>query len=135
METNNLISHVGGVFIYSKNPEKLAKWYEDYLCMKFDSTGGDSPYCYKSYYYNDIDSGKKAYIAWAILRAKESEIITGISFCINYRVLDLEKTVAHLKSMGAEVNTIEVYPEGKFARTNDIDGNLIELWEDTSLYK
>ena len=133
MEKNKLISNIGGVFIYSKNPAKLAKWYEENLCMEFDNMGGDSTFCYNSYNYIDIESGKKASVAWAILRAKNSDVISGKSFCINYRVLDLEKTVKHLKSLGNEVKEIEVYPEGKFSWTNDIEGNLIELWEDTTL--
>nr|NQU92050.1 hypothetical protein [Bacteroidota bacterium] len=51
---------------------------------------------------------------------------------VNYRVIDLEKTVGHLKEYGVEPTEIEVYPEGKFAWCEDPEGNHIELWEDTS---
>jgi predicted enzyme related to lactoylglutathione lyase len=54
-------------------------------------------------------------------------------FTINLRVYDVEKIVDHLEKCGAKVKGIEVYDEGKFAWTEDLDGNHIELWEDTNI--
>ena len=49
---------------------------------------------------------------------------------INFRVRDLDKIAAQLRANGAtvEVNP-EAYPNGRFARTHDPEGNPIELWQ------
>lgn len=133
MSKNNFVSNIGGVFIYSKNPERLAEWYNIHLLIDFEKTGKDSPYCYKSFYYKDSDNGIKYYIAWAIMKMKDTDETSNKSFCINYRVNDLSEVVKHLRSLKVPVKEIEIYPEGKFVWINDIDGNKIELWEDTSV--
>ena len=49
---------------------------------------------------------------------------------INFRVRDLDAMVAQLEAAGiaVEVNA-ETFPNGRFARTHDPEGNPIELWE------
>jgi predicted enzyme related to lactoylglutathione lyase len=49
---------------------------------------------------------------------------------INFRVRDLDAMVAQLRAAGVEVSVdAEVYPNGRFARLRDPEGNGIELWE------
>jgi glyoxylase I family protein len=49
---------------------------------------------------------------------------------INFRVADLDATVAELRARGIDVTIdAEVYPNGRFARLRDPEGNPIELWE------
>ena len=49
---------------------------------------------------------------------------------INFRVRDLDKIVAQLRTAGIDVEVdSEVYPNGKFARLCDPEGNPIQLWE------
>jgi predicted enzyme related to lactoylglutathione lyase len=49
---------------------------------------------------------------------------------VNFRVRDLDAMVAQLRAAGiaAAVNK-QHYPNGRFARLHDPEGNLIELWE------
>ena len=49
---------------------------------------------------------------------------------VNFRVRDLAAMVAQLRVAGMEVEVDpEVYPNGRFARLRDPEGNPIELWE------
>jgi predicted enzyme related to lactoylglutathione lyase len=49
---------------------------------------------------------------------------------INFRVNDLDAMVEQLKVAGIEVKVDpEEYPNGRFARLHDPEGNPVELWE------
>jgi len=49
---------------------------------------------------------------------------------INFRVRDLNAMVAQLRAAGiAVVLDPQSYPNGRFARLHDPEGNPIELWE------
>jgi predicted enzyme related to lactoylglutathione lyase len=49
---------------------------------------------------------------------------------VNFRVGDLAAMIAQLQSAGIVVELDpEPYPNGRFARLQDLEGNPIELWE------
>lgn len=49
---------------------------------------------------------------------------------VNFRVRNLDMMVAQLRAAGVEVTVDpEQYPNGRFARLRDPEGNPIELWE------
>ena len=49
---------------------------------------------------------------------------------INFRVLDLDAMVEQLRAAKVDVVVdAEDYPNGRFARLHDPEGNPIELWE------
>ena len=49
---------------------------------------------------------------------------------VNFRVRNLEAIAAQLREAGIEVEIdAENYPNGRFARLHDPEGNPIELWE------
>jgi predicted enzyme related to lactoylglutathione lyase len=49
---------------------------------------------------------------------------------INFRVRSLDAMVAQLRAADIEVKVDpETYPNGRFARLHDPEGNPIELWE------
>jgi len=49
---------------------------------------------------------------------------------VNFRVRDLAAMVSQLQAAGIEVKVDpEQYPNGRFARVHDPEGNAIELWE------
>jgi catechol-2,3-dioxygenase len=43
----------------------------------------------------------------------------------------MDETLERLKKNNVEVRGPETHDEGKFAWTNDAEGNFIEIWEDT----
>jgi catechol 2,3-dioxygenase-like lactoylglutathione lyase family enzyme len=49
---------------------------------------------------------------------------------VNFRVRNLEAMAAQLRAseIAVEIDP-EVYPNGRFARLHDPDGNPVELWE------
>jgi glyoxylase I family protein len=51
---------------------------------------------------------------------------------MNFRVRDLERMAAQLRAAGIEVKIDpQAYPNGRFARVHDPEGNPIELWQPT----
>jgi glyoxylase I family protein len=49
---------------------------------------------------------------------------------VNFRVSNLNAMVAQLRSAGIDVIVDpETYPNGRFARVYDPEGNAVELWE------
>ena len=49
---------------------------------------------------------------------------------VNFRVENIEKTVAYLRKIGTEIiDEVTTYPYGKFVHILDPEGNAIELWE------
>ncbi|MBI5404099.1 MAG: VOC family protein [Ignavibacteriae bacterium] len=133
MEQKDFVAHIGGTFIYSVDPKSLAKWYSKHLGIEFESNGTDGNIFYRTYFYNDISTGKKAYMVLSILENKNRPFLFEKVFCVNYRVNNIESVASYLKTLNIEVKGIEVYPEGKFAWITDPEGNYIELWEDTTL--
>ncbi len=56
--------------------------------------------------------------------------VAGKQWMINFRVANLDAIVAQLHSAGVAVEIDpEQYPNGRFARLKDPEGNSIELWE------
>ena len=126
----DLIDGIGGAFLFSNNPKRLADWYRDNLGINIQ----ESP-DYKSFYatfeYRDLaDDSIKRTTAWAILSSVSD--ITGAPRTgqINYRVKSMAETLAHLQSKGVAIDKSEDYEYGKFAWVTDPDGNKIELWEE-----
>ena len=49
---------------------------------------------------------------------------------INFRVHDLDGLATRLEAAGIKVTrNPEAYPNGRFARIHDLEGNPVELWE------
>ena len=129
------VAHIGGVFIYSENPGKLAEWYQEHLGIEYTYAEAYNTSYAQFYYREDQRPEVRASTVLSVLKAKNEIVSEGKRFMINYRVYDLEKAVVSLRSKGIEVKGPEEYPEGKFAWVKDSEGNEIELWEDTTLQK
>jgi hypothetical protein len=63
----NLIEDIGGVFLFSNNPKRLAEWYRENLGIAYE----EAPDCssmYKSFAHRDLtDASVKRTTTWAIL--------------------------------------------------------------------
>lgn len=127
-----MIANIGGIFLYSECPKELAEWYKKFLGIKYKYTKEYDAY-YASFPYKDPRHKKETYSIFSIMPLKNKTAPKERAFTINLRVYDIEKVVDHLIKHDAIVKGIEIYDEGKFAWTEDLDGNHIELWEDTNL--
>jgi glyoxylase I family protein len=112
---------IGGFFFRSKDPKGLGEWYEQHLGITLAPTTMDAkvweqeagqtifdPFPETSKYFGDPAK------VWML----------------NFRVRDLDKLAAQLQAAGIAVKVdSQTYPNGRFARLHDPEGNPIELWQ------
>jgi predicted enzyme related to lactoylglutathione lyase len=115
------VQGIGGFFFRAKDPQKLAEWYERHLGItrvpeNYDLTPWRS------------DAGTTIFAPF-----REDSSYFGdqrLQWMINFRVRDLQKITDQLRAEGVEVELDpEVYPNGRFARLSDPEGNPIQLWQ------
>ncbi len=117
------ITGVGGVFVKSKDPKALARWYRDVLGIAVEPWGGavlryDAP-------------GHPPAVAWNVLPAASGYTSPSTrEFMIDFAVDDLDAFLAKLEAKGVTVlKRDDSDPSGKFAWILDPDGTKIELWQ------
>ena len=115
------VQGIGGFFFRAKDPKKLAEWYEANLGVtRVPDTAGAQPW--------RTTAGTTAFAPF-----KEETTYFGdrrFQWMINFRVGDLTKMVAQLRERGIAVEVdSQVYPNGRFARLSDPEGNPIQLWQ------
>ena len=115
------VTGIGGLFFRAEDPVSLAEWYEahlgvspvptDYEQEPWTQTAGPTvfaPFNKATTYFGDATN----------------------QWMVNFRVADLDRMVVQLREAGIEVEVDpEDYPNGRFARLNDPEGNPIQLWE------
>jgi predicted enzyme related to lactoylglutathione lyase len=115
------VTGIGGVFFRAKDPKALAKWYADNLGITPTPTDyGGTPW--------KQEAGTTVFAPFN----QDTKYFGDMSrqWMINFRVRDLDKMAAQLRAAGAKVEIDpETYPNGRFARTADPEGNPIELWQ------
>jgi glyoxylase I family protein len=115
------VTGIGGLFFRAKNPDVLAQWYKEHLGIDLTpSDYGQQPWTQSA--------GPTVFAPFAM----NSDYFGDLSkqWMINFRVSDLEAMVKQLRDAGIVVTTDpENYPNGRFARLHDPEGNPIELWE------
>jgi len=112
---------IGGLFFRSNDPDALGQWYRDHLGINRIPTGADDkPW--------QQEAGTTVFAPFAAdtdYFGKESQM-----WMVNFRVSDLDAMIAQLEKSGISVKKDPAdYPQGKFARLHDPDGNPIELWQ------
>jgi glyoxylase I family protein len=115
---------IGGFFFRSQNPQALAEWYEknfginqvpkDYNSIAWEQEAGTTvfaPFEASTDYFGNPSQ----------------------QWMINFRVQNLDAMVTQLRANGITVTVDDtVYPNGRFARLHDPEGNPIELWQPMS---
>lgn len=115
------VTGIGGMFFRAKDPAALAAWYEEHLGVSRVPTDYDTPPWMQNAgptvfapFSADTDYFGRPEQAWMI----------------NFRIDDMDAMVAQLEAAGIEVEQDQAeYPNGRFARIYDPEGNPIELWE------
>ncbi len=128
--TAKRVTGIGGVFFKCNDPKKVKAWYATHLGFPTDQYGT----LFK--WYEGFDSTKAASTQWSPFSEKTKYFEPSAKdFMLNYRVQDLETLVTELKKEGVTiVDTMESYSYGKFIHIMDIEGNKIELWEQTGSF-
>ncbi len=115
------VTGIGGIFFRSNDTLALAEWYEKHLGVsKVPDTYDKEPW--------SADGGPTVFAPFS-----QDTSYFGRSeqqWMINFRVKDLDAMAKQLELAGIEVTMdAEEYPNGRFARIHDPEGNPIELWE------
>ena len=112
---------IGGVFFRSSDPERIANWYETHLGIAV------VPTTYEQEPWRQ-EAGPTVFAPF-----KKDTPYFGRpeqAWMINFRVRSLDAIVEQLRAAGIDVTVVpESYPNGRFARLCDPEGNPIELWE------
>lgn len=128
-QENGKVTALGGVFIYANNPHELAEWYENHLGLSF-LKASDKVF-YVDFKYQVPGIAKHEFYTVFSIMGKPLAHDKPTTFTLNLRVDNLDILFEALKEKQIEVRGIEIHAEGKFAWINDLEGNYIELWEDT----
>lgn len=114
------VTGIGGFFFRARNPEALARWYEEHLgVLPVPTTDGGSVWMQQA--------GPTAFAPFP-----ETTDYFGDrhkQWMINFRVADLETMVRQLRAANIDVVVDQQYPNGLFAHLDDPEGNRIELWQ------
>jgi glyoxylase I family protein len=115
------VTGIGGLFFRAKDPKVLARWYSDHLGVDLvPSNYDDSPW--------RQEAGPCAFQPFP-----ERTTYFGDDtkrWMVNFRVRNIDRMAEQLRSAGITVEIDpKLYPNGRFARLSDPEGNPVELWE------
>jgi predicted enzyme related to lactoylglutathione lyase len=112
---------IGGFFFRAADPKALSEWYERHLGVS------RTPETYEQEPWQQ-QAGPTVFAPFR----KDTKYFGADDrqWMMNFRVRDLAAMVAQLRGAGIEVEVDpELYPNGRFARLKDPEGNPIQLWE------
>ena len=117
---------IGGVFLRSADPARLAAWYREHLGFTVTAAGEPDP---DGNWMWQQQGGPTVY---SVFKADSDYFAVDRQVMMNLRVEGIDALLGRLRDAGLEVITKPEWdhPEtGRFARVHDCDGNPIELWE------
>ena len=112
---------IGGVFFRAPDPIALAFWYREHLGINLVPENYEqSPW-----------QQQAGPTAWPFPEDTDHFGDRQRQWMINFRVANLDAMVEQLRAAGSSVefDANNPYPNGRFARTHDPEGNPVELWE------
>ena len=116
------VTGLGGVFVRSADPKRLAAWYRDILGIPLEQWGGallryDAP-------------GHPPVAVWNAFKPANKEFKPSKrEFMINFAVDDLDAMLVRLRERDVRVIDRQEDENGRFASILDPDGTKIELWQ------
>jgi predicted enzyme related to lactoylglutathione lyase len=115
------VTGIGGFFFRARDPGALGQWYRDHLGVTLvPSNYDDLPW--------QQEAGPTAFAPFPEATTYFGD--AGKVWMINFRVHNLDAMVAQLRAADVAVEIDpQQYPNGRFARVYDPEGNPIELWE------
>ena len=124
--TEGKVLGIGGVFLRSADPARLAAWYREHLGFTVTAAGEPDP---DGNWMWQQQGGPTVY---SVFKADSDYFAVDRQVMMNLRVEGIDALLGRLRDAGMEVITKPEWdhPEtGRFARVHDCDGNPIELWE------
>lgn len=112
---------IGGFFFRANNAGSLGRWYEKHLGIAL----APSSYDQQPWHQEEGPTVFAPFPDTTNYFGARDRV-----WMINFRVRDLDAMVGQLRANGITVDVDPtVYPNGRFARLHDPEGNPIELWE------
>jgi predicted enzyme related to lactoylglutathione lyase len=115
------VTGIGGLFFRAKDPAATAQWYKEHLGIELVPTD-----------YNQKPWSQEAGPTVFAPFPEDTQYFGDAArqWMINFRVNDLDAMVEQLRAAKIDVSVDpQSYPNGRFARLLDPEGNPIELWE------
>jgi glyoxylase I family protein len=115
------VQGIGGLFFRSRDPKGLASWYQEHLGIDPTPVEYNQPVWQQA-------AGPTVFAPFP----RETDYFGSPqqAWMVNFRVRNLDAMVRQLRASNIEVKVdAEKYPNGRFARLHDPEGNPIELWE------
>ena len=114
------VQGIGGLFFRSHNPKALSAWYQEHLGIDPMPTQLNQPVWRQA-------AGETVF---APFPHDTDYFPAQQGWMVNFRVRNLDAMASQLRAAGIEVKVdAQKYPNGRFARLYDPEGNPIELWE------
>lgn len=112
---------VGGIFLKSRDKDRLCDWYRRHLGMDIQAWGGTT------FPWNRRDG----MTVWSVFPDQPEHFAPSTSpFMVNYIVEDLHALLEVLRAEGCQVDPrVEESEFGAFGWVMDPDGNRVELWQ------
>ncbi|MBB5326585.1 VOC family protein [Tunturiibacter gelidoferens] len=115
------VTGIGGFFFRAHDPKALEQWYQDNLGVSVIPKS-ENESAWKQ------QAGPTAFAPFPETTKYFGDATK--QWMLNFRVNDLEKMTAQLEAAGITVKVDPTtYPNGRFARIHDPEGNPIELWQ------
>ncbi len=115
------VTGIGGVFFRARDPKTLEQWYHDHLGIPITPQSNDDPVWQQQ-------AGPTLFSAFP--EASHYFGDPAKQWMINFRVGNLDRMAAQLQAANIPVKVDPTtYPNGRFARLHDPEGNAIELWQ------
>ena len=136
----NHIDGVGGAFVFSSNPKRLAQWYTESFGMVFEGSEEFGAFYQVFWGVDPEDPSRKLDTTFSIMQAKvplrkhaggpePTSMYGDQPFMVNLRVRDLDALLARLAQRGIQPIKREDESYGRFAWLRDLDGNRVELYQ------
>ena len=118
------VTGIGGLFFRAHDPKALGLWYQQHLGISLMPTALNDPVWQQ-------EAGPTIFAPFEQTTGYFGDATK--SWMVNFRVRNLERMAAQLQAAGIEVKVDpQTYPNGRFARLHDPEGNPIELWQPKS---
>jgi glyoxylase I family protein len=115
------VTGIGGFFFRAHDPKALEQWYQDNLGVSVVPKS-ENESAWKQ------QAGPTAFAPFPDTTKYFGDPTK--QWMLNFRVNDLDKMTAQLEAAGITVKVDPAtYPNGRFARIHDPEGNPIELWQ------
>jgi glyoxylase I family protein len=115
------VTGIGGLFFRAHDPKALGSWYQQHLGVSLTPSSYDEPVW-------EQEAGPTVFGPFP-----ETSDYFGDAhkvWMVNFRVRDVDKMAPQLRTAGIDIKIDpKSYPNGRFARLYDPEGNPIELWQ------